>query len=91
MHRTNNHVTRYHCKDVAFSFARMRAELMANAAQKGMTILLDDGEQFRAEQIDSCRQRVVYMACAKGAPFVNGPAIIRSYGAQEYVELFLQK
>jgi hypothetical protein len=83
-------VIRYRCKDVSASFAKMRGELMANALQKNMPVILDDGEQFHAEAFELGR-RVVYLACRQGSPYVSGPSIIRRYGAQEYVELFLPK
>lgn len=91
MHRTDNHVTRFRCKDVAASFAQRRTELVAEATRDGFKVLHDDGEQFRAEKFDSCRSRVVLMACVQGHPFVNGPAIVRCEGAKEYSVLLLPK
>jgi hypothetical protein len=91
MHRTDNHVTLFRCKDVAASFARRRAELVAEATRDGFKVLHDDGEQFRAEKFDSCRHRVELMACIQGYPFVNGPAIVRRDGAKEYSALLLPK
>ena len=91
MHRTNDHVTRFRCKDVQASFAKRRAELVAAAAQEGASVLLDDGTRFHAEYMNSSRQRVAFRACVQGAPFVNGPAIVRSCGAQEYADLLLPK
>lgn len=89
--RTDNHVTRYRCKDVAASFAKRRAQLVADAANEGMTVLYDDGKQFRAECFNSSRERIVFEACVQGAPFANGPAIVRSYGKVEYSDLLLPK
>lgn len=91
MKRTMNHTTRYRCKDVAASFAKRRADLVEAAKNEGATVIADNGEFFHAERMDSSRSRIVYMACHQGAPFANGPSIIRRYGAVEYADLLLPK
>lgn len=90
-HRTNNRVSHIRCKDVALSFAKRRALLIQEAAAEGLTVLHDDGQQFRAEKINKSRQRIVYQACVQGAPFANGPAIIKDVGAVQYADLLLPK
>lgn len=91
MRRTLNHVSRIRCKDVAVSFARRRAELVTQAENDGAKTLVDNGTFFHAERFNCSGERVVYMACEQGAPFVNGPAIIRTHGAVEYADLLLPK
>lgn len=90
-HRTNNHVTRIRCKDVAASYARRRAALVEMAATEGATVLHNNAHYFHAERVSSSNERVTYMACEQGAPYVNGPCIIHRMGAVEYVDLLLPK
>lgn len=91
MRRTMNHTTRYRCKDVAMSFAKHRAQLVAQAANDGMKVLTDDGVHFHAEKIDCCGSRIVFIAGPAGTPFANGPSITRRLGAVQYSDLFLSK
>jgi hypothetical protein len=91
MRRTTNHITRYRCSDVGASFAKRRAALVESARIEGATVLADDGEFFHAERLDSSKSRVTYMACRQGAPFVNGPSIVKRFGAIEYADLLLPR
>jgi hypothetical protein len=91
MRRTTNHVTRYRCSDVGASFAKRRAALVEAALIEGATVLADDGEFFHAERLDCSKSRVTYMACRQGAPFINGPCIVKRFGAIEYADLLLPK
>lgn len=91
MRKTLSHVTKYRCKDVAESFAKRRALLVAMAEQAGAKVIFDNGVSFRAEHFNASRERIQYMVCEQGAPFANGPSIITRFGAVEYVDLLLPK
>lgn len=91
MRRTTNHITRIRCNDVSASFAKRRAVLVEAARAEGATVVADDGEFFHAERLDCSKSRVTYMACRQGTPFVNGPSIIKRFGAIEYADLLLPK
>lgn len=91
MHRTDNHTQRLRCKDVAASFARHRAELVADAAAQGLTVQTDDGVFFVAEGFNGSKERVWMHAGPQGSPFVNGPSVTRRCGKVEYSTLLLPK
>ncbi|MDO8728676.1 MAG: hypothetical protein Q7K26_02145 [bacterium] len=91
MHRTDNHVQQIHCKNVAASFARHRASLVAEASSQCLDVKVDDGIFFVAEGFNACKQRVWLHAGPQGSPFVNGPSVTRRCGKTEYATLLLPK
>lgn len=91
MHRTDNHTQRIRCKDVAASFSRHRAALVAEAAEQGLTVKTDDGVYFVAEGFNSSKERIWLHAGPQGSPFSNGPSVTRRCGRVEYATLLLPK
>lgn len=91
MHRTDNHVTTFRCKDLMATLTKRRIELVAEAGRLGLEVKSDKGLHFFAEGFDASKRRIVFHTGEQGAPFANGRSITCSYGAQEYSELFLPK
>lgn len=58
MHRTNNHTQRIYCKDEAASFVRRCAELLVEATDQGLKVLVDDSMRFVTEGFNVCKERV---------------------------------
>jgi len=91
MHRTDTHTRRIYCVDVAASFAKHRADLVAVAKAEDLTVILDSADGFVAEGFDHCKSRIRYLAGSIDQPFANGPSLTCMDGHLIYHTLFLPK